>query len=187
MRTIVFSGYSGAGKTTLIEKIIPHLRAAHLTVSVMKHAHHRFDVDTPGKDSHRLRSAGAFETLVANTDRVVIQREWAHGQNVWQPEIEPALNPRALIPQMDARVDWLILEGFRQADMAKIEVWRPATGAQAHYGLDAHIVALATDAAPQQLPREPKIPVFNINDAQQIAQWLIQNGGEDLKMPKNAF
>lgn len=175
MHTIAFSGYSGAGKTTLIEKIIHHLRAAHLTVSVIKHAHHRFDIDQPGKDSHRLRSAGAFETLMANAHSVVLQRQWAHGVDAWQPQTEPALDPRDLIAQMDQRVDWLILEGFRTAEIAKIEVWRPATQASAHYGEDPYIVALATDATPAQLPRAAHIPVLDLNRSETIAQWLLKN------------
>lgn len=175
MHTIAFSGYSGAGKTTLIEKIIAHLRAAHFTVSVIKHAHHRFDVDVPGKDSHRLRSAGAFETLIASDARVVLQRQWAHGLAAWQPQTEPALDPAALIAQMDRRVDWLLLEGFRHAPIAKVEVWRPATQAAAHYGDDPHIVALATDAHAAQLPRPARVPVLDLNNSAAIAQWLIEN------------
>jgi molybdopterin-guanine dinucleotide biosynthesis protein B len=169
MRAIGFAGYSGAGKTTLVERLIPLLKARGQRVSVVKHAHHRFDIDHPGKDTYRHREAGAFEVVVASDRRLALIREFE----------QPAqLSVHDLIAELDARVDWVLVEGFRHADLPRIEVWRePAPGADArpaHYAEDARIVGIATDA-PHRLPHPTALPVLDINDAAAVVEWLLGN------------
>jgi len=162
MKVVGFSGYSGSGKTTLIEKLIGRLREAGLRVSVLKHAHHAFDVDHPGKDSWRHRRAGAFETLVASSRRLALMREY---------EAESDLGVHALLAELSP-CDWVLVEGFRHADLPKIEVWRAETGERAHYPEDRHIVAVATDRA-DRLPTPTTLPVLDLNDASAVADFLL--------------
>lgn len=146
MQVIGFAAWSGAGKTTLIERLIPRLVAAGRRVSVLKHAHHDFDLDTPGKDSWRHRAAGASEVLVASGRRWALMRELA-GQA--EPSLEEHLARLA-----DA--DLVLVEGWKGAAIPKIEVHRPALGLPLLHPADPHIVALATDApVPTALPRLP--------------------------------
>lgn len=167
MRVAGFAGDSGAGKTTLIERLIPLLRQQGLHVSVIKHAHHRFDVDQPGKDSWRHRQAGAHEVLLASDTRLALLHEYP------QPQ-EPDLH--ALLARLDARADWVLVEGFRSAALPKIEVWRDlgSTGrARAPlYPHDPFVAAVATDAA-ARLPQPPRQPVLDLNAPAQLAHWLL--------------
>jgi molybdopterin-guanine dinucleotide biosynthesis protein B len=167
VKAIGFAGYSGAGKTTLVERLIPLLKAQGRRVSVVKHAHHRFDIDHPGKDTYRHREAGAFEVVVASDRRLALIREF---------ERPVQLSVHDLIAELDPGVDWVLVEGFRHADLPKIEVWRePAPDAPQrppHYGDDAQIVAIATDA-PGRLPHPTALPVLDINDAGAVVVWLL--------------
>eukprot|EP01034_Spumella_vulgaris_P010352 gene10352-13133_t len=137
MKVAGFAGYSGAGKTTLVERLIPALKARGLRVSVVKHAHHRFDIDHPGKDTFRHRQAGAFEVVVASDRRLALMREFE----------QPAqLTVHHLLAELYEGVDWVLVEGFRESNLHKLEVWRAEAGHPARYPDDDFIVAIATDS-----------------------------------------
>ena len=163
MNVVGFAGYSGSGKTTLVEKLIPALRQRGLRVSVVKHAHHRFDIDHPGKDSYRHRQAGAFEVVIASDRRLALVREFE------QPS---QLTVHQLIAELDAGVDWVLVEGFKYSALPKIEVWRAASKQPTLYAQDDWIVAIATDS-PAQLPSPARRPVFDLNDASAVADYLL--------------
>ena len=167
MKVVGFAGYSGSGKTTLVEKLIPALKMRGLRVSVVKHAHHKFDIDHPGKDTFRHREAGAFEVVVASSKRLALMREF---------EVDTELTVHQLLAQVWDGVDWVLVEGFKSSDVLKIEVWRAQAGQPARYPSDAFIVAVATDS-PANLPAETLRPVLDLNDPDAIAQWLQDNGG----------
>jgi molybdopterin-guanine dinucleotide biosynthesis protein B len=167
MKAIAITGYSGAGKTQLIEGLIPALKARGLRVSVIKHAHHRFDIDHPGKDTFRHRAAGASEVLIASRHRLALVREFDHATD---------LSARDLLARLSGDADWVLLEGFRGGDLPKLEVWRAAPGQPAHYGDDPLIAAVATDA-PRLLPRPAALPVLDLNDPETVAVWLVEHGG----------
>jgi molybdopterin-guanine dinucleotide biosynthesis protein B len=169
MNVIGFAGYSGSGKTTLVEKLIPALKARGLRVSVVKHAHHKFDIDHPGKDTFRHRAAGAFEVVVASKNRLALMREF---------EKPSQLTVHQLIAELYGGVEWVLVEGFKSSDLLKIEVWRGASADQAArpslYMDDDFIVAIATDA-PGQLPQATLRPVLDLNDADAVADYLVNN------------
>jgi molybdopterin-guanine dinucleotide biosynthesis protein B len=162
MKVIGFAGFSGSGKTTLIEQLIPRFVARGLRVSLIKHAHHRFDIDHPGKDSYRHREAGAFEVVVASNRRLAKVREY---------EVEAEVTVHQLLAEL-APCDWAIVEGFRHADLLKIEVWRAETGERAHYPDDPFVIAVATDA-PHNLLVPTALPVFHLDDPQAVADFLL--------------
>jgi molybdopterin-guanine dinucleotide biosynthesis protein B len=164
MKVIVFAGYSGAGKTPLIDALIPWLKGQGLRVSVVKHAHHGFDIDHPGKDSYRHRAAGAFEVVVASSQRLALMREFEH-------EAPPSVHQ--LIAEMDNRVDWVLVEGFRHADLPKVEIWRAGQDRPPLYPGDPLVAALVTaDPLPQATP----LPVFTPADVVAIGTWLLAQG-----------
>jgi molybdopterin-guanine dinucleotide biosynthesis protein B len=167
MNVVGFAGYSGSGKTTLVEQLIPALKKRGLRVSVVKHAHHSFDIDHPGKDTHRHRAAGAFEVVVASSNRFALMREF---------EKSSAMTVHQMIAELYDGVDWVLVEGFKDSDVLKIEVWRAPTaeyvGKPARYMDDDFIVAIATDA-PDQLPYPTGRPVLNLNDAEAVADYLL--------------
>ena len=171
MKVVGFSGYSGSGKTTLIERLIPALKARGQRVSVVKHAHHRFDIDHPGKDSWRHRQAGAFEVVVASDLRLALVREF---------EAPLQISVHQLIAELDAGVDWVLVEGFRHGDLPKIEVWRAAALGRdgrphpVRYPEDAGIQAIATDR-PAALPHPTALPRLALDDAEGVARWLLDN------------
>ena len=170
MKVIGFAGYSGSGKTTLVERLIPALKAKGLRVSVVKHAHHSFDIDKNGKDTWRHRQAGAFEVVVASANRLALMREFE----------QPAqLSVHQMLAELYEGVDWVLVEGFKQSNLNKIEVWRtPEPGGKqrpALYTNDAFIVAIATDA-PSNLPEPTQRPVLDLNDPQAVADWLVEQG-----------
>jgi molybdopterin-guanine dinucleotide biosynthesis protein B len=170
MKVVGFAGYSGAGKTTLVEKLIPVLKQLGQRVSVVKHAHHKFDIDHPGKDTYRHREAGAFEVVVASDKRLALMREF---------EQPVELTVHQLLAELHPAADWVLVEGFRHSDVLKIEVWRlPDAGEPlrpALYTGDPFVTAIATDA-PASLPAPTERPLFDLNDAEAIAQWLIAQG-----------
>ena len=170
MKVVGFAGYSGAGKTTLVEKVIALLRARGLRVSVVKHAHHRFDIDQPGKDSWRHREAGAFEVLVVSNQRLALMREF---------EQPGALDIHAMLAELDPGVDWVLVEGFKHGDLPKIEVWRaPAAGEPVRpLCCTEDLLALATDD-PRQLP-DPlpqALALLDLNQPEAVAEWLLAQG-----------
>jgi molybdopterin-guanine dinucleotide biosynthesis protein B len=164
MKVVGFSGFSGSGKTTLIEQLVARLRAPGLRVSVIKHAHHAFDVDREGKDSWRHRKAGAYEVLVASDIRFAKMREF---------ESPGAMSVHALIAELDD-CDWVIVEGFKRAELPKIEVWRQSAGHPVQYPDDGHIVAVATDD-PASLPTATLLPVLDLNDADAVVGFLMSD------------
>jgi molybdopterin-guanine dinucleotide biosynthesis protein B len=166
VKVVGFAGFSGSGKTTLVEGLIGALKAHGLRVSTVKHAHHNFDIDHPGKDSHRHRRAGAFEVVVASDRRLALMREF---------ERPAQLSVHHLIAELYGGVDWVLVEGFKSSDLLKIEVWRPSTGHPAMYIDEDFVVAIATDA-PAELPHETLRPVLDLNQPQAIAAWLVENG-----------
>ncbi|WP_028601284.1 molybdopterin-guanine dinucleotide biosynthesis protein B [Ottowia thiooxydans] len=165
MKVVCFAGYSGSGKTHLIERLIPAFKRRGLRVSVAKHAHHKFDVDHPGKDSFRHREAGAFEVVVASGRRMALMREFEH---------ETQLSVRDLIAELDHRVDWVFVEGFKHSDVLKIEVWRAASGKPLHDVDDELVAAIATDS-PADLPEIPPRPVLDLNATEAVVGWLLEN------------
>jgi molybdopterin-guanine dinucleotide biosynthesis protein B len=165
MKVVGFAGFSGSGKTTLVERLIPALKMRGLRVSVVKHAHHKFDIDHPGKDTYRHRAAGAFEVVVASNQRLALIREF---------ERPGQLTVHHLIAELYEGVDWVLVEGFKESNVHKIEVWRGASGKPALYPDDDFIVAIATDS-PAQLPQATLRPVLDLNDPEAVAQWLMDN------------
>jgi len=158
MKVFGFAGWSGSGKTTLIEKLIPRFTKRGLRVSLIKHAHHAFDVDQPGKDSYRHRHAGAMEVLVTSSRRWVLMHELRGAQEpTFDQQIE-RLSP----------CDLVIVEGFKHAPIAKLEVWREATGEGPLHPQDPHIVAVASDAR-----LETKLPLLDLNDAAAIESFIL--------------
>ena len=169
MKVIGFAGFSGAGKTTLVERLIPVLKLQGQRVSVVKHAHHKFDIDHAGKDTFRHREAGAYEVVVASDRRLALIREF---------EQATPLSVHALIAELHDGVDWVLVEGFKHSDLPKIEIWREAHAGEAarpmRYLDDAFIVAIATDT-PQRLRAATTLPVFDVNDVDAVGQWLLDN------------
>jgi molybdopterin-guanine dinucleotide biosynthesis protein B len=161
MRIIGLAGWSGAGKTTLLARVIPLLTAQGLRVSTVKHAHHDFDVDKPGKDSWIHRQAGATEVLVASGRRWALMHEL-------RDETEPALD--TLLSRLTA-VDLVLIEGFKRDPHPKIEVHRPANGKPLLYTDDPAIIAVATDAP---LP-DMALPVLALDDAGAVAAFVVQH------------
>ena len=166
MHVVCFAGYSGSGKTTLVEGVIGALKLRGLRVSVVKHAHHKFDIDHPGKDTWRHREAGAFEVVAVSSRRMALMREF---------EQETALTVHQLIAQLHDGVDWVLVEGFKQSDLLKVEVWRADAGQPARYMNDDFVVAIATDDA-SRLPQPTQRPLLDINNHDAVAQWLVDQG-----------
>jgi molybdopterin-guanine dinucleotide biosynthesis protein B len=158
MKVFGFAGWSGSGKTTLIEKLIPHFTGRGLTVSLVKHAHHTFDVDHPGKDSYRHRQAGASEILVTSSRRWVLMHEL---RGAAEPAFEEQL--KHLSP-----CDIVIVEGFKHAQIPKLEVWRRETGEPLLHPNDPLIVAVASDTRV-----DTRLPVLNLNDDATIASFIL--------------
>ncbi len=158
MKVFGFAGWSGSGKTTLIEKLIPRFAGAGLRVSLIKHAHHTFDVDQPGKDSYRHRHAGAQEVLVTSSRRWVLMHEL-------RGAAEPAFDVQLakLSP-----CDIVIVEGFKHAPIPKLEVWRRVTGEPLIHPNDPHIVAVASDTKV-----ETTLPLLDLNDDAAISSFIL--------------
>jgi molybdopterin-guanine dinucleotide biosynthesis protein B len=134
MRVFGFAGWSGSGKTTLIEQVIPRLVARGCRVSLIKHAHHRFDVDQPGKDSWRHREAGCAEVMIVSAARWALMHEL-------RGDAEPALG--AALARLSP-CDLALVEGYKAAPIPKLEIWRHALGKPLLYPQDPHIVGIAT-------------------------------------------
>jgi molybdopterin-guanine dinucleotide biosynthesis adapter protein len=157
MKVIGLAGWSGAGKTTLLTRIIPHLLKEGLSVSVIKHAHHDFDVDVPGKDSWRHRHAGAEEVMVSSAKRWALMHEL---RGVREPRLPE------LLAKM-ARVDLVVVEGYKSDPHRKIEVHRTANGKPLLFPDDPGIVGIATDATV-----ETALPVAHLDDIPTIAAMI---------------
>jgi molybdopterin-guanine dinucleotide biosynthesis protein B len=160
MRIIGLAGWSGSGKTTLIKKLIPSLIARGLKVSTLKHAHHGFDLDQPGKDSFFHRAAGATEVIISSAKRWAILHELRE---------EPEWDLGELVTKMSL-VDLVLVEGFKRDKFPKLEIHRAANGKPLIHPDDPHIVAVASDVA---LPKA-KVPVIDLNDVETIVDLLLQ-------------
>jgi molybdopterin-guanine dinucleotide biosynthesis protein B len=159
VKTFGFAGWSGSGKTTLIEKLIPRLVGRGLRVSLIKHAHHTFDVDQPGKDSYRHRQAGASEILVTSSRRWVLMHEL---RGAHEPSFEEQV--KRISP-----CDLLLVEGFKFAPIPKLEVWRAQTGEGLLHPNDPHIVAVASDVKVQT-----ELPLLDLNDPDGVARFIVE-------------
>ena len=159
MRIIGLAGWSGSGKTTLITKLIPCLLARGLRVSTLKHAHHGFDLDKPGKDSFVHRVAGATEVIISSAKRWAILHELRE---------EPEWDMADLVAKMSP-VDLVLVEGFKRDAFPKLEVHRAENGKPLLHPDDPHIVAVACDTA---LPAA-RVPVVDLNDVDAIADLLL--------------
>jgi len=161
MRIIGLAGWSGSGKTTLVTKLIPRLLARGLRVSTLKHAHHGFDLDQPGKDSFMHRAAGATEVIISSAKRWAILHELRE---------EPEWDLSALVAKMSP-VDLVLVEGFKRDAFPKLEIHRAANGKPLLHPDDPHIVAVACDSA---VP-DTKVPVVDLNDIEAIADLLLKH------------
>lgn len=159
MKILGLAGWSGSGKTTLIRRLIPTLVARGLRVSTLKHAHHAFDIDTPGKDSYEHRQAGATEVLVSSVNRFALMHEL---RGAPEPSVED------LVLRM-APVDLLIIEGFKRHAHDKLEIHRPALGKTLLALDDPRVVAVASDAFISGL----RVPVLSLDDTDAIAEFVI--------------
>jgi molybdopterin-guanine dinucleotide biosynthesis protein B len=157
MKVIGLAGWSGAGKTTLLTRAIPHLIARGLRVSVIKHAHHKFDVDVPGKDSWLHREAGAEEVLVSSGKR------WALMHELRDAPEPPVLE---LLKKM-SRVDLVVIEGYKTDSHRKIEVHRAANGKPLLFPDDSGIVGIAADATVATT-----LPVAHLDDVEAVAEMM---------------
>ena len=158
-----FAAFSGTGKTTLLIRLLPLLRAQGLRIGMLKHAHHGFDIDRPGKDSYELRRAGAEQMLVASARRWVLMAE--EGEGLAEPDLQ------RLVARLDQdALDLILVEGFKHEAFPKIELHRPSMGQRLMCLDDPNIIALATDAQPA---REPTVPMLNLNQVEEIAAFVL--------------
>lgn len=159
-----FSAYSGTGKTTLLTKTIPLLTAKGYRIGIIKHAHHNIEIDKPGKDSYELRKAGAAQTIVSSRNRTAIIIEKPEAKD--EPTLEEALENL----QTD-HLDMVLVEGFKVAKFAKIELHREILAKPYLYSDDKNIIAIATDHA---IDQDCSIEKLDINQPQQIADFIEQ-------------
>ena len=166
MKVVGLCGVSGSGKTTLAEGLIAALKARGQRVSVVKHAHKRFDIDQTGKDSWRHREAGAFEVVVANRHRLALMREF---------EVESELTVHQLLGELAdlGSSHWVLVEGFKHADLPKVEVWRAAMSVPPLYPHDPFVVVVASS---DPLPTPTALPVVSLEDAPALADLLLRHG-----------
>lgn len=158
---------SNTGKTTLINKLIIELRERNIRVSVIKHAHHHFDIDHPGKDSYEIREAGAVQTLVASSKRWALITEM---QRTPHPQHEADLESMIALINPDY-ADLILVEGFKNAAIPKIEVHRPILDMTLTSTDDSHFIAVASDAP---LTIQTQLPVLNLNNIKQIADFILE-------------
>ena len=158
-RVLGIAGWSGSGKTTLITKLIPLLAQSGIRVATLKHAHHAFDVDQPGKDSYEHRKAGACEVIVSSARRWVQMHEVGDGAEATLPELLRRLSPCGLV----------LVEGFKTERHPKLEVFRAAVGKTPLHAEDRRIVAIASD---QKFPGAG-IPVVDINDIAAVGEMVL--------------
>jgi len=159
MKIIAIAGYSGSGKTTLIERVIPCLVGEGYTVSLIKHAHHEFDIDRPGKDSHRHRLAGASEVLITSSNRWALMHEL---RGAAEPSLQEQL--KHLSP-----CDVVIVEGWKHEAIPKIEVHRRLADKPLLFTEDKAVVAVATDES-----LATPLPQFALDDAEGVAQFIVR-------------
>jgi molybdopterin-guanine dinucleotide biosynthesis protein MobB len=156
-----FAAFSGSGKTTLVAGVLPLLLEHQLRIGVIKHSHHDFEIDQPGKDSHRLRMAGASQTLIASPWRTAWIRESRQAR-------EPQLQELLLTMQRDT-LDLILVEGFRHEAFPKIEIHRSSMAKPLLYRQDPHIIALVCDQ-----PVDTPLPILDIDNLQQVADFIFR-------------
>ncbi len=155
---------SGVGKTTLLTSVIPVLVLHGLKISVIKHAHHSFDIDHPGKDSYRLRESGAVQMLLGSNKRWALMTELSR---IGPEATEPGLDE--LLPHVDGSlVDLIVVEGFKNEPIPKIEVFRPSLGKPLLADTDPHVIAIAADGEVKS-----HLPVLDLNDPVMIADFIV--------------
>jgi molybdopterin-guanine dinucleotide biosynthesis protein B len=159
MKIFGFAGWSGSGKTTLIEQLVPRFVKRGLRVSLIKHAHHSFDIDLPGKDSYRHREAGCSEVVVVSEKRWVVMHEL-------RGEPEPSLDEQI---RRVSPCDLLLVEGYKRYGMPKLEVWRKENGKPLLHPEDEHIVAVVADAE-----LETRLPQFALTDYDGIGDFVLR-------------
>lgn len=162
MKIFGFAGYSGSGKTTLIEKLIPLFTQGGLKVSLIKHAHHTFDVDQPGKDSWRHRHAGCSEVMVTSSRRWALMHELRGAAEPGLAEMIGRLSP----------CDLLLVEGFKHEPIPKLEIYREETGESLLHPHDGNIVAVASDRK-----IETTLPLLDLNDPPAVAHFILGHVG----------
>jgi len=161
MRIIGLAGWSGAGKTTLVAKLIPSITARGLKVSTLKHAHHAFDVDQPGKDSYMHRMAGATEVLVSSQNRFALMHELRGAPELTLAELLARLSP----------VDLVIIEGYKRDPHPKLEVFRASVGKPLIHPDDPYVVAIASDVVLPQM----RVPRVSIDDTDAVIDILLKH------------
>jgi molybdopterin-guanine dinucleotide biosynthesis protein B len=161
MRILGLAGWSGSGKTTLVVRLIPELRRRGLTVSTLKHAHHAFDVDQPGKDSYEHRQAGAAEVMVASAARWALMHEHRGAPEPSLAELLPRLSP----------VDLVLIEGFKRDAHPKLEIYRATLGKPLLCREDRMIRGIASDAPLPDLP----VPRLALDDVPAIASFVLEH------------
>ena len=161
MRIFGLAGWSGSGKTTLMTALIPELVSRGLSVSTLKHAHHTFDVDQPGKDSWRHRQAGAWEVMISSQNRWALMRELRGAPEPTFEDLARRMSP----------VDLLLVEGFKRHPHPKIEIHRPSLGKPLLHPEDPWIVAIASD---EMLP-ELRLPLLPLSDASAVATFILNH------------
>ena len=158
-----FVAFSGTGKTTLLKQLIPLLKSRNLQLAVIKHSHHDFDIDIPGKDSYELRKAGVDQVMVASRRRWALMVETPHQDN------DPQLDK--LIQQLDTNaLDLILVEGFKHAAIPKIELHRPVLNKPLLCPEDSDIIAIACDAP---LSQQIDIPTLDLNNPDAIADFIV--------------
>ena len=162
MKVFGFAGWSGSGKTTLIERLIPLVVVRGLTVSLIKHAHHTFDVDQPGKDSYRHRHAGCAEVLVSSSRRWALMHELRGAPEPGLGELIERVSP----------CDLLLVEGFKREKLPKLEVYRASVGEPLIHPHDPDIVVVASDARV-----ETTLPQLDLNDPVAIGEFILRHVG----------
>ena len=156
-----FAAYSGTGKTTLLKQLIPLLAAREVRVGVIKHAHHNFDIDKPGKDSFELRKAGARQMLVASARRWALMTE---NDSAGDPQLDD------LVKRLDLdRIDMVLVEGFKHLSFPRIELHRPSLGHPLLYTEDNSIIAVASDASIDS----GDLPLLDLNDATAVTDFIL--------------
>ena len=168
-----FAAYSGTGKTSLLVKLLPLMKLQGLRVAMIKHAHHDFDIDKPGKDSFELRKAGADQVLIASDKRYALMTEY---ENQAEPELGD------LIKQLDLEnIDLVMVEGFRHLSFPKIELHRPSLGKELIFPDDSSVVAIASDVSFET----GDLPLLNLNAPEEVAgfinRWLDNQGDKNVK------
>jgi molybdopterin-guanine dinucleotide biosynthesis protein B len=157
MKIFGIAGWSGAGKTTLIERLLPVLAGRGLTVSVIKHAHERFDIDRPGKDSYRMREAGSHEVLISSPKRWALMHELGDTPEPGLADLLPRLGP----------CDLVLVEGFKRDPIPKVEVHRASIGKPLLAPGDPHVMFIASDA-----PVDSHVPCVALDDVEAIAALI---------------